>query len=91
MNTVPVAAQLSVFRCLCYIFLIFKYHNNGSPNANFKPSKLSEDPTEDENTKVETVDIYFEEVAIIEVDIVSMNPVNVSNGTYKTVKGVGVA
>ena len=66
-------------------FLIFKYRNNASPKANFKPSKLSEDPTDDENTKVETVDIYFEEVAIIEVDIVSTNPDNVCNQTYKTV------
>ena len=40
------------------------------PNKNFKPSKLSEDPTDDENTKLETVNIYFEEVAIVEVDIV---------------------
>ena len=56
-----------------------------------KYEKLSEDPIDDENTKVENVDIYFEEVAIVEVDIVSMNPDNVSNGTYKTVKAVGVA
>ena len=37
-------------------------------NTNFKPSKLSEDPTDDENTKVETVDIYFKEVAIWKID-----------------------
>ena len=36
-------------------------------NTNFKPSKLSKDPTDDENMKVETVDIYFEEIAIVEI------------------------
>ena len=55
-----------------------------------KYEKLSEDPTDDENTKVETVDIDFEDVEIIQVDIVSTNPVNISNETYKTVKAVGI-
>ena len=83
---------LRLFVCfLSVVFLIVKCPNNVSRNTNIKPSKLSEDPTEDEKTKVETVDISFEKVAIIEVDIVSMNPVNVSNGTYKTVQAVGVA
>ena len=72
-------------------FFNSSYSNNDSPNANFEAFKLSEDPTDDENSKLETVNIYFEEVAIVEVDIVSRNPVNVSNGTYKTVQAVGVA
>ena len=42
-----------------------------------KYEKQSQYPTDDENTKVETIDNYFEEVTIVEVDIVSTNPVNV--------------
>ena len=59
--------------------------NNAFLDVDFEDSKLSEDPTEDEKTKVETVDIFLEKGEFVDEDTINCNLDNVSSRTYKIV------